>query len=110
MSSQCIWQGDISPLSQSLAIKSFINPPMFANDIHSHANKPLDPNVWPKIHNDKTIYHPTVFELSKEHENKWEVGHALQAIIFPLVQVPPLRYGFICNIKSSMGKTKGLIK
>jgi hypothetical protein len=97
-------------MSQSLAIKNSINPHVFVDDIYSHVHKPLDPNAWPKIRSDKTICRLIVFKLSKEHENKWEAKHALQAIIFPLVQVPPSRYGFICNIKSSMGKTKGLIK
>ncbi len=58
------------------------------------------------ICNNKTIYRPNIFKLYKEHENKLEAGHALQAIIFPLVQVLPSKYGFICNIKSSMGKNK----
>jgi hypothetical protein len=79
---------------------------MFMDDIYSHVNKPLDPNVWPKICSDNIICRPIVFKLSMEHENKWEAGHPLQAIIFPLVQVLPSRYGFICNIKSSMGKNK----
>ncbi len=84
MSLQSIWQGYISPLSQSLVIKSSINPLVFVDHIYSHVNKPLDPNAWPKIRSDKTSCCPTIFKLSKEHENKWEVGHALQAIIFPL--------------------------
>jgi len=52
---------------------------VFVDHIYSHLNKPLDPNAWPK-----TSCCPTIFKLSKEHENKWEAGHALQAIIFPL--------------------------
>jgi hypothetical protein len=33
--------------------------------------------------------HPIVFKLSKENENRWEVGHTLNATIFPPIEVIP---------------------
>jgi hypothetical protein len=36
----------------------------------------------------------------------WEAIDALNAIIFPPIEVPPSSYGFIYNITSSVGQNK----
>jgi hypothetical protein len=50
--------------------------------------------------------HPIVFKLSKENENRWEVGHILNATIFPPIEVIPRGYGFVYNITTSVGRNK----
>ncbi len=82
---------------------------LFGDESFVHMHKPLDPNVQPKILNNKTIWHLAIFKLLKQHENMWEAIETLNAIFFPPIKVPPSSHGLIYNINSSVGQNKKII-
>jgi hypothetical protein len=45
------------------------------------------------------VKQPSIFKLTQQHTNNWEVGISLlQCIVFPTVDVPPLGYEPIYSI------------
>jgi hypothetical protein len=77
---------------------------LFGDERFVHMHKPLDSNARPKFQNNKAMWHLAIFKLSKEHENMWDTIDALNAIVFPPIEVPPSSYGFIYNITSNVGQ------
>jgi hypothetical protein len=79
---------------------------LFGDERFVHMHKHLDSNARPKFQNNKAIWHLEIFKFLKEHENMWEAIDALNAIVFPPIEVPPSSYGFIYNITSNVGQNK----
>jgi hypothetical protein len=55
-------------------------------------------SCWPIIHGGKKVKWPSIFELTQQHTNNWEVNIIiLQCIVFLVVDVSPFGYGQIYN-------------
>jgi hypothetical protein len=52
------------------------------------------------------LFNTWLFKLWKKHENRWEAIDALNAIIFPPIEVLPSSYELIYNITFSVGQNK----
>jgi hypothetical protein len=58
----------------------------------------FDASCWPKTCGDKKVKWLSVFKITQQHMNNWEASKLIiQCIVFPVVNVPPPRYGWIYN-------------
>ncbi len=71
---------------------------LFHDDASLLVNKLADVDNQPKIQNRKNICHVSIFKISNQQQNKWEVGHVLLVNILPPTNVPSPRYGRIYKI------------
>jgi hypothetical protein len=56
----------------------------------------FDASCWPTTHGGKKVKQPSIFKLTQQHTNNWEVDILFfQCIVFPLIDVSPLGYGQI---------------
>ncbi len=56
-------------------------------------------SCWPTTHGGKKVRRPSVFKITQQHTNNWEVGILLtQCTVFPPIDVPSPRYGQIYSI------------
>jgi hypothetical protein len=61
----------------------------------------INASCWPTICGGKKVRQRFVFKRTQNHTNNWEVGILFtQCIIFPIVDVSLLGYGWIYNILS----------
>jgi hypothetical protein len=70
----------------------------FTDDASLLVNKLVDANNWPKIRNGKNIHCASIFKISTQQQNKWEIRHVLLANILLPTNVPSFKYGKICRI------------
>jgi hypothetical protein len=66
---------------------------IFGDDAYNLVNKLVDVNTWPKLQNDKSICCPSIFKISTQQQNKWEVGHVFVTRILPPTKIPTFEYG-----------------
>jgi hypothetical protein len=52
---------------------------IFGDDAYVLVNKLVDLNTRLKTQNDKNICYPSIFKISIQQQNKWEVGHVFVA-------------------------------
>jgi hypothetical protein len=63
--------------------------------------QPTDASCWLTTRGGKNVKRPSVFKITQQHTNNWEVGIFLtQCTVFPDVDVPSSEYGWIYSILS----------
>jgi hypothetical protein len=69
-----------------------------------------DANYWPTIYGGKKVRQPFVFKLT-QNTNNWEANILfIQCIVFPIIDVPPLGYGWIYNFFLMINNTMSLLE